>query len=227
MDDRKLFIYMTTNMIDGKRYIGQHKGYEYDEYLGSGVRIVNAVKKYGKENFKREIICYCDTQEELDEQEIYWIKYYDAANSEDFYNIAEGGNGTCKTTGLTEEQEAERRRKISKAMSGPENPMYGVHLCGEDSGMYGKHHSEESKLKMRNAKLGRTLPEEQKKKISLNNPNVHSVDAYDEDGNFVKHFRTLRDANAFIGLNKNSTGRLKEAIEKNKFYHGYYFKNSK
>lgn len=30
MDDRKLFIYMTTNMIDGKRYIGQHKGYEYD-----------------------------------------------------------------------------------------------------------------------------------------------------------------------------------------------------
>jgi len=90
MDDRKLFIYMTTNMIDGKRYIGQHKGYEYDGYLGSGVRIVNAIKKYGKENFKREIICYCNTQEELDEQEIYWIKYYDAARREDFYNIAEG-----------------------------------------------------------------------------------------------------------------------------------------
>lgn len=48
MDDRKLFIYITTNMIDGKKYIGQHKGYEDDGYLGSGVRIVNAVKNMVK-----------------------------------------------------------------------------------------------------------------------------------------------------------------------------------
>lgn len=48
MDDRKLFIYMTTNIIDDKKYIGQHKGYEDDGYLGSGVRIVNAVKNMAK-----------------------------------------------------------------------------------------------------------------------------------------------------------------------------------
>lgn len=223
---KKKFIYITTNLLDNKKYIGQHTGYEDDDYLGSGTRLINAVKKYGRDNFKRDILCFCDSQEELDEKEIYWIKYFNAVKNDNFYNIAEGGKGTSKCAGLTEEEEKARREKISKAMSGKGNPMYGVHLCGEQAGMYGKHHSAESKEKMRKAKLGGTLSEEHKKKISLGNPNVCNVNAYDKDWNFVKSFRTLREANVFIGLSRTSCGRLKEAIQKEKFYHGYYFKQT-
>jgi hypothetical protein len=55
------FVYLTTNLLNGKQYVGSHEGYENDSYLGSGTYISRAVKKYGKENFKREILEVCDS----------------------------------------------------------------------------------------------------------------------------------------------------------------------
>lgn len=87
------YIYLTTNNINGKQYIGQHKGDPNDNYLGSGLGIMRAIKKYGKENFTKTILCYCNTREEADEQERYYIQKYNAVNSSRFYNAMEGGTG--------------------------------------------------------------------------------------------------------------------------------------
>lgn len=61
MDDKKYcgFIYMTTNMINGKKYIGKRlydKRGIWKEYLGSGVLLKRAIRKYGRQSFKRDII---------------------------------------------------------------------------------------------------------------------------------------------------------------------------
>lgn len=157
------FIHITTNHLNGMKYIGQHNGNRNDNYLGSGIKLVNAIKKYGKENFTREIVCYCDSQEELDEKEKYYIKKYDAVKSDNFYNIAEGGKGN-PIAGISREKELERRSKISKVTSGENNPFYGKGFHKENHPLWGKHHSEESKEKMRQAKLGKKLSEEHKKK---------------------------------------------------------------
>lgn len=89
------YIYKTTNLIDGKIYIGQHK-YDKEEldkkYIGSGVILNRAIKKYGIKNFKCEIIEFCPNLKILDEREIYWISYYDSIQTG--YNILEGGKGT-------------------------------------------------------------------------------------------------------------------------------------
>ena len=98
------FIYITTNNINGKKYIGQRKydsQEKWKEYLGSGVYLNRAINKYGKENFSKEIIEECDTKEKLNEREKYWISYYNAVNSENFYNIANGGDGGRTCYGLT------------------------------------------------------------------------------------------------------------------------------
>lgn len=87
------YIYITTNNINGKQYIGQHKGQPNDNYLGSGTTIKKALKKYGKENFSKEILCYCQTREEADEKEKFYISLFDAVNDNQFYNNAEGGQG--------------------------------------------------------------------------------------------------------------------------------------
>lgn len=89
------FIYITTNNINGKKYIGQKKylSQKWKTYLGSGIALNKAIDKYGKDNFTREIIENCITREELNEREKYWIKFYDATHSKDFYNIAKGGDG--------------------------------------------------------------------------------------------------------------------------------------
>lgn len=87
------YIYITTNLINGKKYIGQHKGKVNDSYLGSGTTITKAINKYGKENFTKEILCMCASRKEADEKEKEYIALYNAVESEMFYNNSEGGNG--------------------------------------------------------------------------------------------------------------------------------------
>lgn len=87
------YIYITTNKINGKKYIGQHKGKPEDSYLGSGTNLVKAINKYGKENFSKEILCFCKTREEADIKEKYYIEYYNAVKDDNFYNLSEGGTG--------------------------------------------------------------------------------------------------------------------------------------
>jgi group I intron endonuclease len=88
------FIYKTTNMINGRSYIGMCSSPKrFNTYLGSGTVLKQAIEKYGHENFKREILEECDTEEQLRVSEAKWIEHYDAVNSDEFYNLSEGGRG--------------------------------------------------------------------------------------------------------------------------------------
>lgn len=89
------FIYETTNLITGHKYIGQHKRSQDindpDDswYLGSGLMLGNAIESYGVENFSRRIIEDCDSAEELNEREVYHIRLVDAVNSHEYYNLSD------------------------------------------------------------------------------------------------------------------------------------------
>ena len=84
-----MIVYRTTNLVNGKFYIGKDQKND-PSYLGSGRRFKLAVKKYGKENFQKEILEYC-TADNIDEREIYWIKVTNAI--QEGYNISTGGTG--------------------------------------------------------------------------------------------------------------------------------------
>lgn len=127
------YIYETTNLINGKKYIGQHKSNKFDGwYIGSGIVLKKAIKKYGKDNFCTKIIEKVYTnKEDLNNREIYWIKYFDAVKSKKYYNNSCGGdekgwkgfNNTVKL-GLKEhpcnkrKMTDETKQKISKANKG-------------------------------------------------------------------------------------------------------------
>ena len=89
------FIYMTTNNINGKKYIGQstfNRITNCVNYLGSGVHLKRSIKKNGKENFSREIIAIAYSKDELNQLEIEFIKNHNAVESDDYYNLVGGGN---------------------------------------------------------------------------------------------------------------------------------------
>lgn len=90
-----MYVYKTTNLITGKIYVGQcSKTIEDSElYIGSGKILGNSIKKYGIENFKKEILETCNSKKQLNEREIFWIKELDSTNVDVGYNISTGGNG--------------------------------------------------------------------------------------------------------------------------------------
>ena len=96
-----MIIYKTTNLINGKFYIGQDSG-NNPKYIGSGLLLTKAIKKYGRENFKKEVLEFCTNKEELNNKEKFWISFLSATTIG--YNIAEGGAGGDLFNCLTEEQ---------------------------------------------------------------------------------------------------------------------------
>ncbi len=88
-------VYKTTNVINNKIYIGVHNNGDnegFDGYLGSGLNMTRAIKKYGKENFIRETLGEFDTVEEA-------FVYEEQLVTEEFvlrndtYNLSSGGKG--------------------------------------------------------------------------------------------------------------------------------------
>ena len=183
---KQYYIYLTINLINGKKYIGKHYGELDDSYLGSGTILQKAINKYGKQNFKKEILYISKDEKENCIKEKEFIQAFNATQSKQFYNIHEGGAGGNTTAGWTKEQKENYSKKLSLKYSGENNPRYGVHLTeetknkirqnrnteymkteeyrknmskavsGEKNGMYGKHHSEESKRKMSEHSKGKT-----------------------------------------------------------------------
>jgi len=203
-----MIIYKTTNLINGKIYIGKYLG-SRPGYLGSGIVLKKAIKKYGKNNFKRETIETCQSKQELNERERYWINKYNSKDSSVGYNIGSGGEGFdtslvgfieaygekignqkyldfCKkisnghkgkdtwNKGKNGAYSEESKKKISNSIkkywkSKKDRSFNLEHKANMSKSMKGKKHpplTEEHKIKIGLAMLGRKWTDEQKRKGS-------------------------------------------------------------
>jgi hypothetical protein len=113
-----MFIYITTCLINGKKYIGKYEGKESDDYLGSGKLLRRAIKKYGKCNFTRTILQRYSTKEDVRLAEIKYIKIYNAVQSDEFYNIANGGEGGNTFAGIVGEERVKLINKLKMRKKG-------------------------------------------------------------------------------------------------------------
>lgn len=197
------YVYLTTNLINGHKYIGQHKSESFDEsYKGSGTLVRRAYDKHGWENFKTEVLEWCQSREELNEREKYWISYYDAVNSPDFYNIAPGGEGVS-----------------SEMVSGEKNPRYGIVLSnelkkkigdslrGEKNLGYMKARPIDERLKISESHKGMRPSKETLEKMSKNRSNHGKVGVpvrviqYSRDMTEIARFNSVSEAAKLTGTN--------------------------
>ena len=154
-------------MVNGKKYIGQ-KCFDtnsmWKSYLGSGTAFKKALKKYGRENFSREIIAIVYSKMGLDLLEIEFIKSHNAVENREYYNVSYGGS----TPQMSIARSRDVRLRIGKSAKGPSketqakinewrkchlNPMFNRHHTKEAIELIrqagtGRHHTEESKIKM-------------------------------------------------------------------------------
>jgi group I intron endonuclease len=180
-----MIIYKTTNLINNKIYVGQSKN-DDKNYLGSGTYIIKSIKKYGRSNFKKEILENCETPEQLNDKELYWINLLNSTDKKIGYNVRTTIQGVYSEESRKNQipkgpMSKETKQKISRALSKRpktkehiENMIKG-HLnidhshmksleyrekmskavSGDKNGMYGKSHSKETKEKISKSKIGK------------------------------------------------------------------------
>ena len=92
------FLYETTNIKNGKKYVGIHSTNNMqDGYLGSGKLLTLAIKKYGKKSFQVKILEFAKNRKELIQLEINTITDQ-IINNSDYYNCCQGGGGGDQIT---------------------------------------------------------------------------------------------------------------------------------
>lgn len=111
MNIMKYTIYKTTNLINGMFYIGKHQTEnENDGYYGSGVYLKRAIKKYGKENFRKEVLFVFQTEEEMNNKEKELVQK-ELVNDSKCYNLMFGGEGGDTWSG--KHHSVETKKKLS------------------------------------------------------------------------------------------------------------------
>jgi len=128
------YVYLITNIVNKKKYIGSSRKSQIDKnYYGSGKAIKEALKKYGKNNFTRDILW----QGEGDARNVesQWLEHFNASINPQFYNITNDarGNGLHKEDTKRTVSEKLTGRKFSKetcekirlAKTGKPNPKKG------------------------------------------------------------------------------------------------------
>lgn len=206
-EDKDYYIYKTTNIINGKFYIGKRHYRKRDEkwYLGSGIYLNRAIKKFGRENFKKEIIEWCSSSEEVNIREKFWINELDALNQEIAYNLAPGGEG-----GFLGEEAC---KKISAKLKGRKMPEgFGDKVS---KALKGKKKSKEHIEKVRKALTGRKRTEKEKEDMSksilkryeegFESPVQIPIYQYDiKTGDFINSFKSCAEASKVTGFDRKA-----------------------
>lgn len=217
------YIYLVKNLINGKIYVGFHstnKDFSKDYYLGSGVLLKKAIKKYGRNNFIKGILEYVENYN-WPGRETYWINKMKSHVNYGGYNLTYGGEGVLGFKHSNETKEKLKKSHKGKKLSKETKNKIGSSLRGNSNiGGWNKNlkWSEEVKEKIRTSNLGKKHTEKTKNKIREEKINLFK--------NKINHPRSKiwivhTPTNKFLCI-----GTFRKFRDKNKANYNKYFKNS-
>jgi group I intron endonuclease len=154
MEKNMFNIYSYTNLLSGKLYVGQ-TCQKLERYFRNDVtrsllgdnrkpHLYNALRKYGAENFRADLLAIATDKVEADAAEQFLIKILATQNNQIGYNIAAGGSGSFGYKRVITEEQREKYRVTST----------------------GRKHSEETKAKISAANKGKSKSTEHREKLS-------------------------------------------------------------
>jgi group I intron endonuclease len=171
-----MIVYLVTNKINGKMYVGQHAGSDLRAYWDRNVwlaetgyqgkrALYRAIRKYGSDGFEVKTLVIVGTKQEMDYYEIALIKVWDTTNPEKGYNITHGGDGS-----LGVKMSEETRAKMSKAREGKtmseENRLKFIERNKGNKYSLGRKMTQENFDKLMAVHVGAKRSEEARRRMS-------------------------------------------------------------
>jgi len=205
------YVYLITNLINGKKYIGSSRKSKIDEnYYGSGKAIKYALKKYGKNNFTRDILW--KGEGEARDIESQWLEHFNVKNNPIFYNMTNDarGNGLHKET---------TKRTVSEKLTGRK---FSKEIC-EKISKAKKGSTTSKKGKSDGPKPG--VSEAHKGRVSPNKGNGKKVKLFDVNGKYIKTYNSYYDLSLDLNINHETVRQCligKQKTIKNKKYYCTY-----
>jgi len=225
-------VYAHINKINGLIYIGITSNNPYKRWAnGCGYSknefFSNAIKKYGWDGFRHVIILDGLSSELANEVECKLIKIYETTDRKKGYNIMNGGNSN-RHTDYTKQKIKENHHDIR----GEKNPFYGKkhseetiikiketlkgRFLGEKSPVYKRKHTQEEKIKM-----SQSRPSVSKE----NNPRAREIFQFDLEGNFIRSFWGCIEAKELFGYDNSAIAKCCKGKVKTSY--GYIWRYSK
>lgn len=155
-----MFVYIVTNKVNGKQYVGQHSGNDLQKYWnrnitwalnkqGHKICLYGAIRKYGPDNFSCLPLVLVDTKLEMDLYEQVMIVAFNT-KAPYGYNLTDGGEGTPGHSVSVEARNKMRDKKL-----------------GVPSKIKGRPKTDEHKRNISESKKGKKLSEEHRKNITI------------------------------------------------------------
>lgn len=175
-------IYLVTNTVTGKVYVGQTIGTLANRWkghcnAGKSSRLWLSIQTHGRHAFTIEKIAEAFTKSELDDLECMYIAQYRATESDFGYNFARGGSGVPKSKAAAERGAAklrgrtltqEHKDKIAAAKRGVKQTA--EHVANMIAAKTGYSHTQEARARMSAASMGKKMPafsQEHRQRLSL------------------------------------------------------------
>ncbi len=200
-------IYLITNLINGKQYVGKTRyslAHRFSQHCNNeyyNTYIHNAIKKYGKNNFKIEELCRCD-DEHWQELEQFYIKKLHTHYSEGGYNITWGGDSNPMDN-------EETRVKHKSVMSSDE--MISRTRRPLDEWNFGNSEKRLAFNKRTSERQSGIYVDAFK---SYNDRRSIKVGMMDDTGEIVQEFESVADALRFLDKPTKEAGRLLRYADK-------------
>lgn len=203
-------IYKIVNLNNGKCYVGSAKDFNtrrdkhfklLNDNKHFNIKLQRSYNKYGPNAFSFEIIEPFEyNKAKLRDRENFWIKQLNSKING--YNIADANGGDCLSYHPLKDQIVAKMSKTQKDRNSKLSRNERIQLFGgENNGMYGKNHSEESKAKIRLKAIGRKVSDETKLNIRKNNPKSTKISV---DG---ITYMSIREASTKLKIDKNKLKR--------------------
>jgi group I intron endonuclease len=219
------YIYLITNTINNKQYVGQTKRADVEERWRQhrsnktvGPYLKSAYEKYGYDNFKYQIICIC-FDEDCDKYEEEYIKKFNTL-SPSGYNLKGGGHFSKHHPDTM----IKMKESLKKVWTEEKRKEMSIRFSGENATRYGMKTSEETKEKLRQSQkeYWKNMSKEEydntckerKSRIHGKNPSQKVLDAlekgsgllrkkigkYDSSNNLLESFESIAEASNETGI---------------------------